>query len=283
MGQTLEHNLEALYRQLASLTRQVDELRRVVAEAEHDSPTARCVALRKVLQEVLYDVHFRRFGKRPGSGDTLEQLQIRLLKEGSFPEDLRSKANLVRELGNDGAHMTTPRGKNDVALSLGALLPVLEWYFRQHRPEMAISEQGSVNRESARIDESVSAADPPAPFPTRPKQKLWLAVGFGVLVLVAAAWSYYRAQPPKTANIAEMVDFATSVEKAMALPGNVETVQTVFADWQRRAHQLPATELRGQLLAEIEAAREAARLRTLAAVNEHLRTIQRLLETQTRQ
>jgi hypothetical protein len=278
MAQNLEHTLERLYRQLVSLTQQVEELRSVVNEAEHDSPTARCVALRKVLQEILCDVHFRRFGRRPGTSDTLQELQSRLIKEGCFPEDYRTKANLVRELGNDGAHMTKPRMKDDVVLSLGALLPILNWYFRQHRPEIAINEEAAA---SPHVEEHASPAASPAES-LRPAEarrwRSWAAVGVVLLITLVAGAVLRLGNANQPATRIEMIKFQTRTVKALASAGDLESVQLALAEWQQRAYRLPESNLRAPLLAEIEAMRESSRLNTLASVHEHLRSVQILLE-----
>src|SRR5437879_2437995 len=66
-------------------------------------PSAGLMRVRKTLQFVIEAAYQRRFKEPPGTRP-LENLLQRLVKEGEFPKRLAASANLIRDLGNVGAH-----------------------------------------------------------------------------------------------------------------------------------------------------------------------------------
>ena len=65
------------------------------------------------------------------------------MKEGCFSERLDAYANTVRKLGNVGTHNFGEKiTSEDVFQSLNHLMPILEWYFVEERPEAGLTLDG---------------------------------------------------------------------------------------------------------------------------------------------
>ena len=113
-------------------------VRKAVLVADLD-PEMSLTRARKVLEYVVRDVFERRVQEPPGTRP-LENLLQRLVKDGFFPERLDAYANTVRKLGNVGTHNFNERVTvADVYRSLTQLMPILEWYFEDERPEGDVS------------------------------------------------------------------------------------------------------------------------------------------------
>jgi hypothetical protein len=91
-------------------------------------PEMALIRTRKLLEFVVHDWYERSFQENPGSRP-LENLIQRLIKEQKLPKKLAASANLIRELGNVGAHgFGEGVGVGDVEGAVGHLVPLLEWY-----------------------------------------------------------------------------------------------------------------------------------------------------------
>lgn len=136
----MDEALGSLLLLLGHLSDQFRELRegiqRAIAIADKD-PEMALTRSRKVLEYVVRDVFERRINEPPGTRP-LENLLQRLTKEGFFPARLEAYANVIRALGNVGAHRYGEQvTQADVVRSLTQLLPILEWYFESERPGAA--------------------------------------------------------------------------------------------------------------------------------------------------
>ena len=98
---------------------------------------------RKVLEYVIRDVYERRINEPPGTRP-LENLLQRLVKDGFIPDRLDAYATTIRKLGNVGTHgFGETIAVTDVYQSLAQLMPILEWYFENERPE-ALGERAAL-------------------------------------------------------------------------------------------------------------------------------------------
>ena len=118
---------------------------------------------RKVLEYVVRDVYQHRIHEPPGTRP-LENLLQRLVKDGFFPDRLDAYANTIRKLGNVGTHTFGEKiTAADVYQSLSQLMPILEWYFEQERPEAL------AGRDACQVQPEPDRGRPrAAPPPTRP-------------------------------------------------------------------------------------------------------------------
>jgi formylglycine-generating enzyme required for sulfatase activity len=133
--------LQHLIDRLNQLSDQFQELRsgvlRAVQIADED-PEMALIRSRKVLEYVVRDVFVRRVGEPPGTRP-LENLIQRLVKDGHFPPRLEAYTEIIRKLGNVGAHYFGERiSAADVYQSLTQLMLILEWYFEVERPEAGV-------------------------------------------------------------------------------------------------------------------------------------------------
>jgi formylglycine-generating enzyme required for sulfatase activity len=133
--------LNGLADHLSQLSDQFRELREGVRKAVRiadEDPEMALTRARKVLEYVVRDVFERRLNAPPGTRP-LEELLQRLGKAGYFPARLDGYAATVRILGNVGTHrfgeMLTAE---DVYRSLTQLMPILEWYFAEERPDAGV-------------------------------------------------------------------------------------------------------------------------------------------------
>ena len=138
----MEPALQNLTDRLNQLSDQFRELRDGVQKAiriADEDPEMALTRARKVLEYVVRDVFERRVKEPPGTRP-LENLLDRLVKDGHFPVRLDAYANTVRKLGNVGTHnFKETITAADVYQSLTQLMPILEWYFEEERPEAGMS------------------------------------------------------------------------------------------------------------------------------------------------
>ena len=134
----MDPSLQPLIARLEHLSDQFRELREGVEKAikiADDDPEMALTRARKVLEYVIRDVYERRIKEPPGTRP-LENLLQRLVKDGFFPDRLDAYATSVRKLGNVGTHTFGETiAVTDVYQSLAQLMPILEWYFENERPE----------------------------------------------------------------------------------------------------------------------------------------------------
>jgi hypothetical protein len=91
-------------------------------------PAVALVRVRKALQFVVAAAYERQF-KEPAGTRPLENLVQRLVKEGDLPRRLAAYGNLVRDLGNIGAHSFEEAvALADVEQALEQVLPLLRWH-----------------------------------------------------------------------------------------------------------------------------------------------------------
>jgi hypothetical protein len=133
--------LQALIERLDRLSDELRDLREGVQKAIHiadEDPEMALTRVRKVLEYVVRDVFERRINE-PAGTRPLENLLDRLVKDGYFPARLDAYATTVRKLGNLGTHnFNETITSADVYRSLTQLMPILEWYFEQERPEAGV-------------------------------------------------------------------------------------------------------------------------------------------------
>src|SRR5271157_1332271 len=137
----MDPSLQILIDRLNQLSEQVQELREGVQKAisiAGEDPEMALIRARKVLEYVVRDVFQRRLGEPPGTRP-LENLIQQLRKDKFLPELVYANATSIRMLGNIGAHnwkelVTTAQ----VYQSLTQLMPILEWYFENERPEAGV-------------------------------------------------------------------------------------------------------------------------------------------------
>jgi Domain of unknown function (DUF4145) len=171
MRQEFDNLLAQLQRVSKGIRELGEGIRQVAAIASND-PEMALIRTRKVLEYVVRDVYTRHLGMPLGT-QPLESLLQQLAKEGFFPLRLKAYANVVKDLGNVGAH-SFGEGctQEDVQRTLTQLLPILEWYFQQERavaaepaglglPEVPLTSE-SVKRSPALSDRPTSAEPPPA-------------------------------------------------------------------------------------------------------------------------
>jgi hypothetical protein len=137
----MDPSLQHLIDRLDQLSEQFRELRKGVLCAIHiadEDPEMALIRTRKVLEYLVRDVFVRRVQEPPGTRP-LEALIQRLVKERHFPARLEAYADTIRKLGNVGAHHFGERiSAADVFHSLTQLMPILEWYFEDERPEAGV-------------------------------------------------------------------------------------------------------------------------------------------------
>src|SRR5579871_2980111 len=130
--------LQVLLKRLEQLSDQFRELKEGVQRAiriADEDPEMALTRSRKVLEYVIRDVYQRRINEAPGTRP-LENLLQRLVKDGYFPDRLDAYAAAIRKLGNVGTHSFGEKVTvADVYQSLAQLMPILEWYFEEERPE----------------------------------------------------------------------------------------------------------------------------------------------------
>jgi formylglycine-generating enzyme required for sulfatase activity len=138
----MEQALLLLTDRLNQLSEQFRELREGVQKAiriADDDPEMALTRARKVLEYVVRDVFEHRVKEPPGTRPLENLLQI-LVKDGHFPVRLDAYATMVRKLGNLGTHnFNETITSADVTQSLTQLMPILEWYFEEERPDAGIS------------------------------------------------------------------------------------------------------------------------------------------------
>jgi hypothetical protein len=138
----MEPALQSLTDRLNQLSDQFRELRDGVQQTILIADLAPEMALtraRKVLEFVVREVFERRVKEPPGTRP-LENLLDRLVKDGHFPVRLDAYAAGVRKFGNVGTHNFSERiTAVDVYQSLTQLMPILEWYFEEERPDAGVS------------------------------------------------------------------------------------------------------------------------------------------------
>ena len=164
----MEPALQALTDRLNRLSDQFRELREGVQQTILIADLAPEMALtraRKVLEYVVRDVFEHRIKEPPGTRP-LENLLDRLVKDHHFPVRLDAYANTVRKLGNVGTHNFNERiTAADVYQSLTQLMPILEWYFEEERPDAGVH-MGLLHRPEETIrTKPVDAASISRPVP----------------------------------------------------------------------------------------------------------------------
>ncbi|MFO0953795.1 MAG: DUF4145 domain-containing protein [Isosphaeraceae bacterium] len=142
-------------------------VRRAITLAEQDADAA-LVRCRRELERVVRPAFERRVGEPAGNRPLNEMVQ-RLVKDGHMPRRVAAYANVVRELGNIGAHETgsdrdEPVGVDDVAYAVDQLLEVIEWHIKGEAPESPAA--GPADASSST---SSSAPVPPAARPDPPR------------------------------------------------------------------------------------------------------------------
>lgn len=142
--------LELLLKRLDDLTAEFQELRAEIIKAvriSEDDPEMALTRARKVLEYVVDDVYKLRVQEDRGNR-SLENLLVRLVKDGHLPRRLGANASYIRELGNVGTHVY---GENlsteDVRRSFENLTEILEWYFERVRPEAFMKVADSTREE----------------------------------------------------------------------------------------------------------------------------------------
>ena len=116
--------------------------------------------------------------RKPPGTRPLENLIQRLVKDGYFPDRLDAYATTVRKLGNVGTHTFGEKiTATDVYQSLSQLLPILEWYFEDERPD-------AVGPAAAESTTAQPAQAKPIP---RGKRRLLAAVAMAA-VLAVGGW-----------------------------------------------------------------------------------------------
>ena len=137
----MDLSLQNFLSRLEHLSDKFHELRSGVQKAiriADDDPEMALTRARKVLEYVVRDVFEQRINEPPGTRP-LENLLDRLVKDGFIPVRLDAYANTVRKLGNVGTHNFSERiTAADVYQSLAQLMPILEWYFEEERPEAGV-------------------------------------------------------------------------------------------------------------------------------------------------
>ena len=146
LAKPIDPSLQALVSRLEQLSDQFRELREGVQKAIQVAdvdPEMALTRTRKVLEYVVRDVYERRVGEPPGTRP-LENLLQRIVKDGHFPDRLDAYANTIRKLGNVGTHTFGEKvTAADVHQSLSQLVPILEWYFEDERPEAEAGKQSA--------------------------------------------------------------------------------------------------------------------------------------------
>jgi eukaryotic-like serine/threonine-protein kinase len=134
----MDATLQPLVDRLNQLSDEFRELRDGVQKAiriADEDPEMALTRARKVLEYVVRDVFERRVKEPPGTRP-LENLLDRLVKDGHFPIRLDAYAASVRKLGNVGTHnFSETITAADVYKSLTQLMPILEWFFEEERPD----------------------------------------------------------------------------------------------------------------------------------------------------
>jgi hypothetical protein len=183
-----------------------------LADTAAADPAAALVRVRKTLQFVVDAAYMRAFNEPPGTRP-LENLLQRLGKEADFPKRLAAYANLVRDLGNVGAHtFDKATGTDDVTLALEQLLPILEW----HAGTSAGEDGGSTKAvgEPPRTEPT----DHPDPLTGRRRRPFLVAVlGMAASLAVVAGllWRGRPQMPPPPESL--LPDWANSLAAAPAL------------------------------------------------------------------
>jgi hypothetical protein len=91
--------------------------------------------VRKVLELLIREAYEQLVGEQPG-GLPLECLLKRLVRDDHLCQLLYAHASSVRQLGNVGNHaFGTQVTAADVWLSLSQLAPVVQWFFKDVRPD----------------------------------------------------------------------------------------------------------------------------------------------------
>lgn len=267
-----------LARRLVEVSRAVEELRRLADETSHtihESNRAVLVNLRLILQYVLRQVHHDTFGKLPGT-EPLENLLTRLLKEGAFPEELRSRADIVRNLGNDAAHRVDEPDSSSVLMSLTALIPVLEWFAARSGGQPSGS--GSPAQPASQTNPAPVAMAPktsasPAPEEDKTgsnRRKVVVVTGLvATLLLALLAWQFGPWRDSGTVE-GRMVRIAADAQAALGRADWREKLPPILADWQRAAAGIRESTEREALLADIARAQENVRLGARDAAGEAL-------------
>jgi formylglycine-generating enzyme required for sulfatase activity len=146
----MDLSLQNFLSRLEHLSDKFHELRSGVQKAIQIADTDPEMALtraRKVLEYVVRDVYERRINEPPGTRP-LENLLQRLVKDGFIPDRLDAYATTIRKLGNVGTHgFGETIAVADVYQSLAQLMPILEWYFENERPE-ALGECAALARQA---------------------------------------------------------------------------------------------------------------------------------------
>src|SRR6516225_1497780 len=102
----MDPSLQQLIDRLNKLSEQFQDLREGVRKAldgANVDPEMALIRSRKVLEYVVRDVFVRRIQEPPGTRP-LENLIQRLVKDGHFPPRLEAYTEVIRKLGNVGAH-----------------------------------------------------------------------------------------------------------------------------------------------------------------------------------
>jgi hypothetical protein len=94
--------------------------------AENNHPDYAMVAIRKAFANIVEEMYREHTGYEPGSQPLEGQIQA-LAKKKAFPAFLIPHAELIKQLGNAGAHGDDPFSKDDVRLALEHFLRIVDW------------------------------------------------------------------------------------------------------------------------------------------------------------
>ena len=124
---TQAHELSAHFEDLR------EQIRQAIDIAQRD-PEMSLIRSRKVLEYIVVDIYDESLKPKLAGTQPLEGLVQTLVKEGQFPNRLAAYADMVRGLGNVGAHGREKGvSAQDVLSSLSNLLPIVEWFFEQRK------------------------------------------------------------------------------------------------------------------------------------------------------
>jgi hypothetical protein len=185
-----------------------DGLRHLPQTATAD-PSVALVRIRKALQFVVEAAYERQFHEPPNTRP-LENLVQRLVKEGDLSRRLAAYGNLVRDLGNIGAHSFGEAVTlTDVVQALEQLLPLLRWH-REQVGSAVPDEQPNPPSAALREPSGSPAARHDAGIPSPVAQRGWrrltgvfsltFAFTAGAVALVALL-RWFPSQPTSTPSV----------------------------------------------------------------------------------
>ena len=128
-----------------------EQIRQAIDIAQRD-PEMSLIRSRRVLEYIVVDIYDESLKPKRAGTQPLEGLVQTLVREGQFPNRLAAYADMVRGLGNVGAHGREKGvSSQDVLNSLSNLLPIVEWYFeRQKMPAVGPATAAALSADSGR-------------------------------------------------------------------------------------------------------------------------------------